>query len=210
MFGHVKRNVKLHQGVAGTVYDETTDTWKPAEQSRTRGKPRSISWDSDRPPPPPSAPQPRRYSTSPPGRHNSSSQVAPEGRGATPDEVRLVRVLTETVTRMEEVQGSPDAWERSEAITALSRLIETAYGDDAAMIGDFMRECGGVELLIEYLEDESSDVQQRALMVLGNLVSDAVDPEASRTKQLFVRADGGCDALLPLLEAPDWVTQMYL
>ena len=85
------------------------------------------------------------------------------------------------------------------------------------MIGDFMRECGGIDLVIEYMSDGSPDVQQRALMVLGNLMSDAVDPQASRTKQLFVQhtfgaarnCGGGTDVLLHLLESADWVTQMY-
>jgi HEAT repeat protein len=137
------------------------------------------------------------------GQPSSSSEHEAADRS-----LQLVRSLTNSVTLLERSGLSPK--KRSAAITDLARLIETAYGDDAAMIGDFMRECGGVELLIEYLEDESSDVQQRALMVLGNLVSDAVDPQSHLTKQIFVQTPAASDALLPLLEAPDWVTQMYL
>jgi hypothetical protein len=124
------------------------------------------------------------------------------------ESLRLVRALTETVTRLEDLIACDDPHERCAGITDLARLIESVYDDDAAMLGDFMRECGGVDLIIEYIADPSVEVQQRALMVMGNMVSDAVDPHASATKELFVQS-GGADVLLPLLEAKDWVTQMY-
>ena len=47
-----------------------------------------------------------------------------------------------------------------------------------------MRECGGVELIIEYMADAVPQVVQRALVVMGNLASDAVDPKSSLTKQV--------------------------
>ena len=45
-------------------------------------------------------------------------------------------------------------------------------------------------------------------MVLGNLSSDAVDPDSAKTKALVVQ-QGGVEALAKKLEATDWVSQMY-
>jgi hypothetical protein len=155
--------------------------------------------------------------------------------------LQMLRTLTSVVSAMEEGVSERDPAVRSARITELAKLIETVYDDDAAMLGDFLRECGGIDLLIEYMSDKSIEVRpraatpparaprpprslssshhatrlntpqvkQRALMVLGNLVSDAVDPESHLTKQLFVQTPAASDALLPLLEHRDWVTQMY-
>ena len=93
-------------------------------------------------------------------------------------------------------------------IGALASLVETSFGGDAAVLGEFMRESGGVELLLECVADAAPDVHQPALLVLGNLVSGAFEPGSPATKKLF-NAAGGADVLLPHLLAGDWATQLY-
>ena len=129
-----------------SVYDEVTDTWKrvatPVRRARRGSTPSTPGLTL-----PPSPPDGGR------GRSTSSQSLAADP--SLDASVRMVRELTEIITRMEEMEGSDDPQDRSMAITELSRLIENAYGEDAAMIGDFMRECGGIELLIECAQHSS-------------------------------------------------------
>ena len=46
------------------------------------------------------------------------------------------------------------------------------------MLGAFVREGMGLELLLELLADPEPAVYQRVLVVLGNLCSGEVDPQA--------------------------------
>ena len=120
----------------------------------------------------------------------------------------FVAVLNAVVTELEDAQSNEDTTKRTSAITTLCDLVDKAYGEDAALLGEFLRECGGIELLLECVSDDISEVQYRALMVLGNLASAAVDPHAQLTKAAINELDGA-SVLLPLLESDDWVTQMY-
>ena len=120
----------------------------------------------------------------------------------------FVAVLNAVVTELEDAQSNEDTTKRTSAITTLCDLVDKAYGEDAALLGEFLRECGGIELLLECVSDDIPEVQYRALMVLGNLASAAVDPHAQLTKAAINELDGA-SVLLPLLESDDWVTQMY-
>jgi hypothetical protein len=110
---------------------------------------------------------------------------------------------------------SPDVSQREEALALLSEIIDTAYGNDGAVIGEVMgarlsialwppsmlpsscciapephpasaqlaepsqavRQLGGISVLGWMLLDPSTIVQQEALLVLGNLCSDAFDDQ---------------------------------
>ena len=76
--------------------------------------------------------------------------------------LQMLRTLTSVVSAMEEGVSERDPAVRSARITELAKLIETVYDDDAAMLGDFLRECGGIDLLIEYMSDKSIEVRPRA------------------------------------------------
>ena len=116
--------------------------------------------------------------------------------------------LADIVQNLEESVGDANPRKRAEHLKTLASLVETSFGGDAAVLGEFMRESGGVELLLECVADASPDVHQPALLVLGNLVSGAFEPGSPATKKLF-NAAGGADVLLPHLLAGDWATQLY-
>ena len=133
----------------------------------------------------------------------------------------LARALSDAVADLEAALGADDAAVRCASITALHALIDSLSSDAAAsasvnpgrLMGDFMRECGAIELVTEYLSEDSAEVRQRALMVINPLLSDALDPAAAQSRQVFVWTNpvsgrSGLDVLLPMLDSDDWVTQM--
>ena len=113
---------------------------------------------------------------------------------------------------------------RSRAARELAELVERSYSDDAELIGAYIRESGGIELLVELLADPEPSVHQKALMVLGNLLSDGFDPHSWRTKQaLYEQANEEEEEqeealtlgeqlahhLVAHLDSASWPTQMY-
>ena len=73
-----------------------------------------------------------------------------------------------------------------DAAEQLAALLERSPPEQAALLGQFLREAGGVELLLEIIVGDTTPVlTQRVLMVLGNLCSATVDPGADDTKELL-------------------------
>jgi len=81
---------------------------------------------------------------------------------------------------------SVDEADREEAIAILSDMVDTAYGEDGARLGEAVREGGGVEVLARLLSDRDEVVQQAALGLIGNLCSDAVDANSVATKRALL------------------------
>ena len=124
------------------------------------------------------------------------------------------------------IQGmrSADAGERADALAMLSEVVGQAYGDAGAELGEAVRQGGGVALLAWLLADPYDQVQQQALLVIGNLCSDSVDPHSMATKQSLLRHGAGrsllacvfsddpymlilaCGALQNLCYDRDWAT----
>ena len=97
---------------------------------------------------------------------------------------------------------SSDEAERDDALASLAEMIDGAFGEDGAALGEQMRANGGVALLSWLLADPSPDVQQMSLMILGNLCSDSVDSNSSATKQSLLRC-GGARAILSCVHTED-------
>ena len=93
--------------------------------------------------------------------------------------------------------------ERDEALSALGEMVDGAFGDDGAALGHALRVHGGVKLLAWLLGNENPEVQEMALMILGNLCSDAVDYNSATTKRALLEVDGGAEALVRCLRAED-------
>ena len=164
------------------------------------------------------APLPRGY-----GQHDEDHGKDHDGQTASmqsstepsvsPQTLSLLDSLDEALGSLE----SEDVHDRAVAATQLSKLVEGVYGEDAAVVGNYVRESGALEMLLELVlaplyvpqrhertaqhhctarmpmgllsdatvlwdaqvADPAPDVHQKMLMVLGNLVSDAVDPQVS-------------------------------
>ena len=73
---------------------------------------------------------------------------------------QMMDTLVDIMTQLEEhvsINNSPA--KRAEHILRLAQLVESVYGIDAELLGDFVRECGGVELILEYMADEEPEVR---------------------------------------------------
>lgn len=81
---------------------------------------------------------------------------------------------------------SADDGDREEAIATLAEMVDTAYGDDGARLGEAVRDGGGVKLLAWLLSDKDEAMQQTSLGVIGNLCSDAVDSNSVATKRALL------------------------
>eukprot|EP00966_Prymnesium_polylepis_P171027 3953311-Prymnesium_polylepis.1 len=98
-----------------------------------------------------------------------------------------LRLLTEWLR-------SPSAEERENGVAILSDLVADAYGEEGASLGEAIRQVNALPLLSFLTIDPSPIIQRGALSVLGNLCSDAFDPQSAQTKHMLLE----CGAATPL------------
>ena len=70
------------------------------------------------------------------------------------------------------------------ALGELSDVAADCYGADAANLGANIRAAGLIELLVEWMSASAIDVQQCAMSLLGNLLTDVFDPECDEEESL--------------------------
>lgn len=123
----------------------------------------------------------------------------------------LPNLLDDAVERMPDAPSVPsliallrstDETERDDALASLAEMVDGAYGDEGIELGLAVRANGGIALLSWLLADPSPEVQQMALMILGNLCSDSVDQNSRATKALLLQS-GGARALLSCVHTED-------
>ena len=91
-------------------------------------------------------------------------------------EARLLRVVRQLCNDSDEdLQNS--------AVPALAELIDGSTAAEAEAVGACVRECGALEPLLNLLDRPCTE--QDALRIIGNLASNAVDPQAVETKRLL-------------------------
>ena len=101
---------------------------------------------------------------------------------------------------LEQLVGASDEGERHAALGALSDMAADSYGQDAANLAATLRNAGGLPVLVECMDAEAVEVQQCAMSLLGNLLTDVFDPNAALSLQLFSDA-GGLASLQRKLQA---------
>ena len=82
--------------------------------------------------------------------------------------------------------NSSDVDDRMEAVQQISAFVSEAYGPEGAELGMALRDSGTIELLAKLVSDPNMEVRAHALLALGNLCSDSVDPASSSTKSLLL------------------------
>ena len=102
-----------------------------------------------------------------------------------------------------------DPNELGAAVGELSTLAAEAYDEDAATLADEVRQADGISVLVGCLNSEKmeDDVQQCAISLLGNLLTDAFDPKATKSLALFL-ATNGVDAVYSKIDSP-YPTGLY-
>ena len=84
------------------------------------------------------------------------------------------------------------------AIANLTQRVNDAYGIDAIELAEGLRVHGGIECLTHLLEDPEADVQQCAMSVLGNLLTDVFEQHAIESLHIF-SSHGGLSLLVAQL-----------
>ena len=90
-----------------------------------------------------------------------------------------------------ELMRSDDETERLDGAALLADIVGSAFDADGAQIGEALRASGGVESLCALLEEPNDAMQEQALLILANLCSNSVDPNATLTKRELWRCGGG-------------------
>ena len=109
------------------------------------------------------------------------------------------------------LEGLPSSLRSADPISALeelAKLIDAAEGEWASALGSFVRSAGTVADLVDLIDHEDAEICALAIRVLGNLCSDAVDPQSSATKEV-VRKHNGFPRLLSHCYNEDLVALMY-
>ena len=90
----------------------------------------------------------------------------------------------------------PDKQASDSALAVLSDIASDSYGAEAANLAALLRSGGCIPLLVNRMDDPGMDVQQCAMSLVGNLLTDVFDEQARVTLDLFAAAGG-----LPSLQA---------
>ena len=101
-----------------------------------------------------------------------------------------------------------DDYEKVECLYQLAQIVDSAYGDEAISVCAFLREHRGIENIVELVKHSDEWLHQTALLVLGNLATDAVDPRADETRAQL-KATGGFESLLQHLFSTNTLTVTY-
>ena len=105
---------------------------------------------------------------------------------------------------------SPAQDELEDALLTLSEMVSTSFDLEGNRLGATMRAQGGLTQLILLLTDVTQplDVQQQALLLLGNLCSDSVDSASAFSKRVLLH-NGAERVIFSFLRSEDAYILMF-
>jgi len=86
--------------------------------------------------------------------------------------------------------------------------VDTSFGEEADWLCEFLRKSGAVHSISEIVDSPEPHNCNMALLLIGNIASDAVDSKADETKAIL-KQTGAFGRLLPHLWTEDWMTLVY-
>ena len=98
--------------------------------------------------------------------------------------------------------------DQGDALRQLAQVVNDSYDSEAVALCEYLRAAGGVKLIVRLLGSPISTVHQMAIMLVGNLASSAVDPHATKSKDVL-KAEGAFCLLLPYMFSEDDMTLAY-
>ena len=116
-----------------------------------------------------------------------------------------------TVDEILDLIASQNDEDKLDGLYELALLVDSAFGEQAALLGHAVREAGAIPVLGWLAVDANSspDVQQQALLVLGNLCSDAADPNSHLSKAELLKAGGSGSMVLAIEQTDDASVLVY-
>ena len=109
---------------------------------------------------------------------------------------------------LESLQANRKDEEKAEALVQLALIVDFSYGDDAAQLCELLRAQHGLARIVELISHPEPLIHQTALLLLGNLSTEAVDPLADKTKALLKELDGFA-RLIPHIFSDQALTVAY-
>ncbi|KAL1526364.1 hypothetical protein AB1Y20_015078 [Prymnesium parvum] len=103
---------------------------------------------------------------------------------------------------------SANPQEQGSALTQLAQLVDISFGEEAERLCAQLRAHGAMEEIGRLLEAPEPYNHQMALLLVGNVASDAVDSQASLTRARLQRVDA-FSKLLRYVFSSDWITLVY-
>lgn len=98
--------------------------------------------------------------------------------------------------------------DQGDALRQLAQVVNDSYDSEAVALCEYLRAAGGVKLIVRLLRSPIPTVHQMAIMLVGNLASLAVDPHATKSKDVL-KAEGAFSLLLPYMFSEDDMTLAY-
>ena len=98
--------------------------------------------------------------------------------------------------------------QKLEALNHLAEIMDTSYGEDAQALCEYLRVASTVAPIARLVAHTSPPIHRMALLLIGNMCSAEVDPEAESTKKQL-REHQIFTALLPHLWSSDYMTLIY-
>ena len=95
-----------------------------------------------------------------------------------------------------------------QALSQLAQIVETCFGEDADALCDFLRVSGCVAHIGRAVGHGDPNIQQCAMLLVGNMGSDSVDTLAEKTRAILKR-ERIFELLVPHMFAEDWLTLVY-
>ena len=114
----------------------------------------------------------------------------------------------ELVPAIAEQLKSDNDLEVLHALSELAQLVDTYFGADAEALCDFLRVSGCIAPIARAVGHQEPDIHQVAMLIVGNLGSDAVDSQAEKTRKLL-KQHRAFEYLLPHIFSDDWMTLVY-
>ena len=101
-----------------------------------------------------------------------------------------------------------DDYDKVESLFQLAQIIDSAFGDEAAYVCQFLRDNDGINNLLAMVENPDEWLHQTSLLVIGNVATEALDPNAAETKRK-IKEVGGFEKMLPHLYSENSTTVTY-
>ena len=103
----------------------------------------------------------------------------PDGEGAS--------LATSVLPQLVGGLRAPGAADRAEALGQLAQIVDTSFGEDALVLGEYLRMSGGIDALVSLLKWSTNEpVQAKAAHALMNLSTNKKNQVLIAQKGLYV------------------------